>query len=278
MIFYRTTSILLRNCKFLKYNITKNWNFNILNTLQVFQRHYTLNEQYGPGDPFKNHFDETFNNVEVVVDNGNDLTINKQSLEEMDVISETINNSTSIEEVLNTVASNQESIKSSHLTEAVHILCIYQKSFCKMNGYHYPLRVQTFNMLPDHIRNFIIDLQRSDNFKLLLNMIETSYKDMDIKSLTNNLLNLIKLGLSVKDNLPQLLIKEFQSRFNNGDYTLNSIATFTTVIFMETDLYSYYMVKDVIPTIYSSIGKIIKFNNNCVNINLIKLGVILRWT
>lgn len=255
MIFFRTTNIFLRNGKLLTSTVMKKWYFNALRTSPILQRHLTLYGKYSSEDR-RNYAEENFNNIEeedVMIE----LTFNNLHMDKSDNLCEIIRNSTSIEEVLGTIESNHKNMTWLHVTQSLYVLSELQNAYFKMNGLHHLLKKQYFYMLPVDIKNSVTDLHCKKDFQLLLNMIENNYKDMDVKTLANNLLNLVKLGVSIKHKVPQLLVKEFQLRFSNGIFNLNAISTFSKVLFSERDLYSYYAIKDFIPMIYSSIGKIL---------------------
>lgn len=171
-----------------------------------------------------------------------------------DELSEKIRNSASIQDVLTIINLNHENMCWEHIVQSIVMLWELHKILFSFNGLNTNVIHQNFSLLPDQVQNYISKFHVDNDFACLLNILEKNYQKMDIESLSYCLMYLNKLGLPLKHKTLQLLINEIQNQFTNDNYNLLSISTFATTLCQEPDIYSYYVLKDMIPTIYSFIG------------------------
>lgn len=172
-----------------------------------------------------------------------------------DELVEKIRNSVSIQEIFTCINSCSHKMTGEHITLSVFMLSELQKIYFNIHGFNYPAKSKHLQFLPSTVQEFVVQLHKNDSFELLLTLLEKNSKHMNVACLSSCVLYLNKLGLSVTHKTMQCLIGDFKVKVQD-DFHVPSVSKFALALFMETNIYSYNEVKEVIPNLYASIGKV----------------------
>lgn len=160
-----------------------------------------------------------------------------------DRIIKQLNDSASVEDVMNIVDQYNNSFTPEHITHTVLVLKDLQNAYFYYNGFR--------RKLLDDFNTSLLDTQ---GFKDLLKIIKNNHFNFKGEMLSYLFLYIHKLGLSSEDDLMQDIALKLREGLRK-DFCLSICSKFLTVIFHERSIRPYNISLEFLPKVISSIGK-----------------------
>lgn len=172
-----------------------------------------------------------------------DFVKNLLFIDSKDEIIIKLNNSASLEDVMNVFDQYEKVFLPEHMTQMILVLRDLQNGFYCYNGFNKKSLAEFNNIL-----------QNTNGFKKLVNIIKNNLDYFNTKLLSYLFFYINKLGLCVEDDLMQDIALRLRIDLRK-DFNLSVCAKFVSVIFHERSVRPFNLSVEFLPNILSAIGK-----------------------
>lgn len=165
-----------------------------------------------------------------------------------------LNNSASVNEVFQFLSKNDHFLKASHYAQSILVLWDLEKLYYYVhvaNAFELDLNKKS-GLGAEYVKH----LYMRNEFKNLLLKLRDNCDNYDLETLACLVLYLSKMGVDLKQEDMQVLIKSFVEKAKKVDVSVSAISRFLVGVFKDFNISSYFLVQDLLPKIYGSIGNI----------------------
>lgn len=160
-----------------------------------------------------------------------------------DIIINKLNNSASVEDVMNILDQYEISFNPEHITQTVLVLRDLQKAFYYFNGFK-----------KKSIWDFNESLKHSEGFHKLHTLIKNKLDCFNGVQLSYLFFYIHKLGFLAEDDLMQNIALKLRNGLRK-DFRLDICAKLLMVIFHERSMRPFYISLEFLPDVISAMGK-----------------------
>lgn len=154
-----------------------------------------------------------------------------------------LNECASVEDVMKILYEYENDITPEHMTQIILVLTDLQNGFYYFNGFR-----------KKSLKDFLENLETSNGFKKLVNLIRTNLDLFTVDLLSDIFLFCNKLGISPECDLIQEMALKLCDNLKT-DFRLNICGKLLTVIFKENSIRPYHMSLEFLPQITAAVGK-----------------------